>query len=81
MMLYNIDFHDSRNVLELWRDIDQTLLMAMSFCRRFVEGLRYVNVLLSNLDNSFVCPSFEGVINDSNNDSSDFTHGLSGSVS
>jgi hypothetical protein len=60
-MLYKINFCDLRNVLLVWRDIDRTLLPAISCCRRFVDGLRYVNVLLSNLNNSFVCPSFEGV--------------------
>ncbi len=73
-MLYKINVLDSRNVSLVFRDIFRALLLAISCCRRFVAGLRYVNVLLSNLDNSFVGPSFAGVFNDSNNDSSDFVH-------
>jgi hypothetical protein len=65
---------DSRNVSLVCKDIFRALLLAISCCRRFVAGLRYVNVLLSNLDNSFVGPSFEGVFNDSNNDSNDLAH-------
>ncbi len=79
-MLYKMDFCDSHNISVLWRDIVQTLLLAISCCRHFVDRLRYVNVLLSNLDNSFVFTSFEGVFNESSNYSSDFAHGLSGSV-
>jgi hypothetical protein len=53
-ILYKIDFLDSRNVLLVFRDIFQALLPAISCCIHFVAGLRYVNVLLSNLNNSFV---------------------------
>jgi hypothetical protein len=80
-MLYKINFLDSHNVLLVCRDIFQALLPAISCCRQFVAGLRYGNVLLSNLDNSSVGPSLEGVFNNSNNDFSDFLHKLFGSVS